>query len=367
MGATTVVENAEYAITGVFAQFSVGASVVGAQHGPTITRYEVKLEPGTRVAAVLNLTVDIASALGTDNVRMLPTLPAKPHMVGIEVPNAKREMVKLGDVMRAPVMADDLHPLSVALGKDLGGEYLSANLGKMPHLLVAGSTGSGKSSFVNSMLVSVIARTSPADCRLILIDPKMVELTPYEGVPHLIGGIITDPQVAVKALQWTVDEMERRYQAMQAVKVRHIDEYNRKARAGAVDDRSYPYIVVVVDELADLMMVARKEIEPLIVRIGQKARAAGIHLVLATQRPSVDVVTGLIKTNVPSRIAFAAASQVDSRVVLDQNGAENLTGMGDGLFLPMGATEPTRFQGAYVSDTEIEQVVTWATKQYARA
>jgi S-DNA-T family DNA segregation ATPase FtsK/SpoIIIE len=363
--------------------FGVEAEVVAVQPGPVVTRFELRPAPGVKVNQISNLAKDLARALSSISVRVVEVIPGK-SVVGLEIPNEKREIVTLGEIIKSKPYDDVASPLALALGKDIGGIPVVADLARMPHLLIAGTTGSGKSVGINAMVLSLVYKATPEHVRMIMIDPKMLELSVYEGIPHLLSPVVTDMKQAANALRWCVAEMERRYQLMSALGVRNIGGFNRKVKDAADAGRpikdpirmlkvaqgvpgvvaedvpdltSLPFIVVIIDELADLMMIVGKKVEELIARLAQKARASGIHLILATQRPSVDVITGLIKANIPTRIAFQVSAKVDSRTILDQSGAESLLGHGDMLYLPPGTSIPTRVHGAFVSDQEVHRVV----------
>ncbi len=363
--------------------FGVEAEVVAVQPGPVVTRFELRPAPGVKVSQISNLSKDLARALSTISVRVVEIIPGKP-VVGLEIPNEKREIVTLGEIIKSKPYDDLGSPLALALGKDIAGVPVVADLARMPHLLIAGTTGSGKSVGINAMILSLVYKATPEHVRMIMIDPKMLELSVYEGIPHLLAPVVTDMKQAANALRWCVAEMERRYQLMSALGVRNIGGFNRKVKdaieagdpikdpirlqkiaqgvPGVVAEDipeldTLPFVVVIIDELADLMMIVGKKVEELIARLAQKARASGIHLILATQRPSVDVITGLIKANIPSRIAFQVSAKVDSRTILDQSGAESLLGHGDMLYLPPGTSIPTRVHGAFVSDQEVHRVV----------
>ena len=358
--------------------FGIEVKVVAAQPGPVITRYEIEPAVGVKGSQIVNLVKDLARALSVVSIRVVETIPNKSYM-GLEIPNPKRQVVRLSEILSSQVYADMASPLTLALGKDIAGKPIVADLARTPHLLVAGTTGSGKSVAINAMILSLLYKATPNEARLILVDPKMLELSSYEGIPHLLAPVVTDMKQAAQALSWCVGEMERRYRVMSAVGVRNLSGFNQKIKDAeksgqplldplAIDAvagaqmappplKELPLLVVVIDELADLMMVVGKKVEELIARLAQKARAAGIHLLLATQRPSVDVITGLIKANIPTRIAFQVSSKVDSRTILDQMGAESLLGQGDMLYLPPGSGHPLRVHGAFVGDDEVRKVV----------
>jgi DNA segregation ATPase FtsK/SpoIIIE, S-DNA-T family len=356
-------------------EFGVEVKVLAAYPGPVITRFEVEPASGVKGSQITNLAKDLARALSLISIRVVETIPGK-NCMGLELPNLQRQVVRLSEILSAKVYNDNASPLTIAMGKDISGNPIVADLGKMPHVLVAGATGSGKSVAINAMILSLIYKATPQEVRLIMVDPKMLELSTYEGIPHLLAPVVTDMKLAASALNWCVGEMEKRYRLMSAMGVRNIAGFNQKVRDAEKAGKpltnpfsitpesperltTLPFIVVLIDELADLMMVAGKKVEELIARLAQKARASGIHLVLATQRPSVDVITGLIKANIPTRVSFQVTSRIDSRTVLDQQGAESLLGQGDMLYLPPGHGVPTRLHGAFVSDEEVHRVTAW--------
>jgi DNA segregation ATPase FtsK/SpoIIIE, S-DNA-T family len=361
------------ALQETFEQFGVDATVARWSRGPTVTRFEIELGPGVQVKKVANMGDDIAYALAAPDVRIVAPIPGK-SAIGVEVPNRQRDLITLGDILRTDEARRDPHPLTVAMGVDIAGNPALVNLATMPHLLVSGATGSGKSVTVNGMISSIIMRARPDQVRMILIDPKRVELNHYQGAPHLLSPVVTDPKRATDAVQWCVKEMEQRYELLAHLGYRNIDGYNDAVAEGRVEPRPgpdgeeiepkpLPYILLVIDELADLMLVAPRDVEDAICRIAQMARAVGIHMVIATQRPSVDVITGLIKANIPSRLALAVASQTDSRTILDMNGAEKLVGKGDMLFMPASQGKPSRLQGCWVTEREIESAVSYCRAQ----
>ena len=341
-------------LEGAIRSFGISAAIVGVIRGPTVTRYDIELDQGVKLSRVTNLAGDLALALGVINVRIAP-IPDKISTVGIEVPNKIVSTVYLRDIIESPRFVNAKSRLSFALGKDIGGECIVGNIAKLPHMLIAGTTGSGKSVCMNSLILSLLYKARPDEVKLIMIDPKMVELGVYNGIPHLYVPVVTDPKKAAGALQWSVVEMLKRYRLFSEVGVRDLENYNKHCEAAG--EQTLPQVVIVIDELADLMMIASKEVEESICRVAQMGRAAGMHLIIATQRPSADVITGLMKANIPSRIAFAVSSAMESRIILDQGGAEKLVGMGDMLFSPVGCGKPTRIQGAFVSDEEREEVI----------
>ncbi len=373
-----VIDAQAAALQETFDQFGVDATVARHSRGPTVTRFEIELGPGVQVKKVANMGDDIAYALAAPDVRIVAPIPGK-SAIGVEVPNRQRDLITLGDILRSSEAAGDPHPLTVALGVDIAGNPELINLATMPHLLVSGATGSGKSVTLNGMISSVVMRARPDQVRMILIDPKRVELNAYEGAPHLLSPVVTDPRRAADAVQWCVKEMEQRYELLAHLGFRNIDGYNEAVAAGEVASRpgppdedglpteleaqALPYILLVIDELADLMLVAPRDVEDAICRIAQMARAVGIHMIIATQRPSVDVITGLIKANIPSRLALQVASQTDSRTIIDMNGAEKLVGKGDMLFLPASQGKPTRLQGCWVTEREITTAVSFCKAQ----
>ena len=359
-GGVSAVDSREEIITnkerleGAIRSFGISATIVGVTRGPTVTRYDIELDQGVKLARVTNLAGDLALALGVVNVRIAP-IPDKISTVGIEVPNKIVSTVYLRDIIESPKFTSAKSKLSFALGKDIGGDCIVGNIAKLPHMLIAGTTGSGKSVCMNSLILSLLYKARPDEVRLIMIDPKMVELGVYNGIPHLYVPVVTDPKKAAGALQWSVVEMLKRYRLFSEVGVRDLESYNK--HCVSVGEQTLPQVVIVIDELADLMLVASKEVEESICRVAQMGRAAGMHLVIATQRPSADVITGLMKANIPSRIAFAVSSAMESRIILDQGGAEKLVGMGDMLFSPVGCGKPVRIQSAFVSDEEREDVI----------